>query len=72
MAFMLENLHVCQKAGVLADQVAALTEDFARACQFLADHLNRVPLSIDANIAEGNGRFTRADGQNFFGTGLRE
>ena len=29
--------------------------------------MNRASLSIPANIAEGNGRFTKADRKNFFG-----
>jgi len=67
MAFMFEDLQVYQKAVNLADQVAGLTGKFPRGYFFLADQLNRAALSIAANIAEGNGRFTKADRRNFFG-----
>ncbi|MFO7957991.1 MAG: four helix bundle protein [Candidatus Brocadiia bacterium] len=67
MAFAFEKLNVYQKAVDFADQVASLTEDFPRGYGFLADQLNRASLSIAANIAEGNGRFTKADRKNFFG-----
>lgn len=67
MAFMFEKLEVYQKAVCLADSVAAMTQDFPRGFGFLADQLNRAALSIAANIAEGNGRFTKADRRNFFG-----
>jgi four helix bundle protein len=66
MAFMFENLQVYQKAVDLADQIATLTEDFPRGYYFLVDQLNRASLSIAANLAEGNGRFTKADRKNFF------
>jgi len=33
---------------------------------FLADQVKRISLSIAANIADGNGRFTKADRRNFF------
>ncbi len=66
MAFMFENLQVYQKAVDFADQIAALTEGFPRGYSFLANQLNRAALSIPANIAEGNGRFTKADRKNFF------
>ena len=66
MAFMFENLQVYQKAVDLADRVAALTESFPRGYYFLVDQLNRAALSIATNLAEGNGRFTKADRRNFF------
>lgn len=67
MAFAFEKLLVFQKAVDFADRISALTEAFPRGYGFLADQLNRAALSIAANIAEGNGRFTKADRKNFFG-----
>ncbi len=66
MSFMFEKLDVYQKAIDFADQVFALTEGFPRGYGFLSDQLNRAALSIAANLAEGNGRFTKADRKNFF------
>ena len=67
MAFSFENLLVYQKAVDFADQVCTVTEKYARGYGFLADQLNRAALSISANIAEGNGRFTKPDRKHFFG-----
>jgi four helix bundle protein len=67
MAFAFEKLLVYQKAVAFADAVCSLTKGFPRGYFFLADQLNRAALSIAANIAEGNGRFTKADRKNFFG-----
>ena len=44
-----------------------MTKGFSRGYFFLADQLNRAAVSIAANIAEGNGRFTKPDWKNFFG-----
>src|SRR5271154_3949574 len=66
MAFMFENLQVYQKAVDFADQIASHTESFPRGYYFLTDQLNRAALSIATNLAEGNGRFTKADRKNFF------
>jgi len=63
---MFENLQVYQKAVDFADRTTELAEQFPRGYYFLADQLNRASLSISANIAEGNGRFTKADRRNFF------
>lgn len=67
MAFMFEHLEVYQKSVNFADRLLALTEAFPKGYRFLVDQLNRATLSIAANIAEGNGRFTKADRKNFFG-----
>ena len=66
MTFMFENLQVYQKAVDFADRVASLTEKFPRGYYFLVDQLNRAAVSIATNLAEGNGRFTKADRRNFF------
>jgi len=67
MAFAFEKLVVYQKAINFADCIFKATRDFPRGYYFLVDQLNRASLSIAANIAEGNGRFTKADRRNFFG-----
>lgn len=66
MAFMFEKLDVYQKSVDFADQVAALSQSFPRGFGFLSGQLNRAALSISANIAEGNGRSSKADRRHFF------
>ena len=67
MAFAFEKLIVYQKSVDFADQICSRSESFPRGYGFLADQINRAAVSISANIAEGNGRFTVPDRKNFFG-----
>ncbi|MFB3919755.1 MAG: four helix bundle protein [Candidatus Velamenicoccus archaeovorus] len=66
MAFIFEKLDVYRKAVDFADKICELTKDFAKGNYYLADQLNRTSLSISSNIAEGNGRYHKADRTNFF------
>lgn len=66
MAFTFEKLIVYQKSIDFADRVSQATSKFPRGFYFLSDQLNRAALSIATNIAEGNGRFTKADRRRFF------
>jgi four helix bundle protein len=61
LAFSFEKLIVYQKAVDFAEHVCDKTESFPRGYGFLVDQLSRAALSIAANVAEGNGRFTKAD-----------
>ena len=63
---MVEKLQVYQRALAFADTIITLTQGFPKGFYFLSDQLNRASTSIAANIAEGNGRFTKADRRHFF------
>jgi four helix bundle protein len=66
MAFLFENLEVYKKAIAFADEISDLTEGFTKGNYYLVDELNRAALSVATNIAEGNGRYHKADRKNFF------
>jgi len=66
MPFLFESLKVYQNALNFAHEANTLTESFTRGTFFLSDQLNRASLSVAANIAEGNGRFQKADRIHFF------
>lgn len=67
MAFAFEKLQVYQRSITFADAICTITRDLPRGYFFLGNQLSRAATSIAANIAEGNGRFTKADRRNFFG-----
>jgi four helix bundle protein len=66
MAFMFEKLEVYRKALDFADQVLQATDGFSQGYSFLSNQLNRAAVSVSTNLAEGNGRFTKANRKNFF------
>lgn len=66
MPFMFENLEVYKKTIILADDLGVVTESFPKGNYYLSDQLNRAALSIATNIAEGNGKYHKADRINFF------
>ena len=66
MAFLFEKLDVYKKAVDFAEEICKTTKDFPKGNYYLSDQLNRASLSISANIAEGNGRYHKADRINFF------
>lgn len=68
MAFLFEKLDVYQKAIDFADEIRELTQQFPRGYSFLTNQINRASLSIAANVAEGNGRFTKPDRNTFSGS----
>ncbi|MCJ7646611.1 four helix bundle protein, partial [bacterium] len=66
MPFLFEKLEVYQKAVSFAEEIGNLTEGFSKGNYYVVDQLNRAALSIATNIAEGNGRYHKADRVNFF------
>ena len=67
MPFAFEKLLAYQKAVDFSAAICAESERFERGYGFLVDQLNRAALSIATNIAEGNGRLTKAERRHFFG-----
>lgn len=66
MPFMFENLKVYQRAVDLADRVVTASRRFPRGYYFLVDQMSRASLSVAANLAEGNGRNSKAERKHFF------
>ena len=66
MGFRFENLDVYQKAVAFAINISQITETYPKGSYYLVDQINRAAISISLNIAEGNGRYTQKDRNNFF------
>ncbi len=66
MSFEFENLDVYKKSVAWAATVEALTKTLRRQVSpSLLDQLTRAALSIPLNIAEGNGRWHKAEKRQF-------
>jgi len=62
------DLIAWQKAITLAEFIYLLTNSFPRSEMYgLSAQMRRAAVSISANIAEGNGRLTRGEWQQFLG-----
>jgi four helix bundle protein len=68
MAGNYRDLIAWQKAITLTQFIYKLTESFPKREMFgLASQMRRAAVSIAANIAEGNGRISRGEWQQFLG-----
>jgi four helix bundle protein len=66
MPFLFEKLEVYKKAISIAEEFGRICETFPKGNHYLSDQLNRAALSIATNIAEGNGKYHKADRANYF------
>lgn len=67
MAFPFENLDVYKKALSLIESVETLIGNLKGKISYsLQDQLSRAAMSIALNIAEGNGRWHKAEKRQFF------
>ena len=64
--FDFEKLIVNQKAKLLNSQILKWLKDHPKLDSITRDQLRRASFSIALNIAEGSGRFSKADRRNFY------
>ena len=65
--FSFENIHAWQKAHLFTVMVYQMTKDFPESEQFgLTSQFRRAAISIEANIAEGYKKISKADKLRFF------
>jgi four helix bundle protein len=64
--FDFEKFDVYIKAKLLTKEISELLTGLKNAHPRLVDQLQRAALSIPLNIAEGAGRYSRADKKNFY------
>lgn len=64
--FDFENLEVYKKSKDLNKEVLKFLKDNNRLDSYLRDQIKRASISIVINIAEGSGKFSKADKRNFY------
>jgi len=64
--FDFENLDVYKKAKELNKEVLSFLKENRRIDSYVRDQLKRASVSITINIAEGSGKFSKADKRNFY------
>jgi len=66
--FDFENLDVYKKAKELNKEVLRFLKENKNIDSYLRDQLRRASISTVINIAEGSGKFSKADKKNFYTT----
>lgn len=66
--FDFENLNVYKKTKELNKEVLRFLKDTKSIDSYLRDQLRRASISMVINIAEGSGKFSKADKRNFYTT----
>ena len=64
--FDFENLDVYRKAKELNREILRFLKENKRIDSYIRDQLKRASISIVINIAEGSGKFSKADKRNFY------
>jgi len=64
--FDFENLDVYKKAKELNKEILRFLKENKQIDSYLRDQLRRASISMVINIAEGSGKFSKADKKNFY------
>ena len=64
--FDFENLEVYKKAKELSKETLKFLKENRQIDAYIRDQLKRAVISIVINIAEGSGKFSKADKRNFY------
>jgi four helix bundle protein len=64
--FDFEKLHCYKRSKELKSEILKLVKESKHIDPFLRDQLKRASISTVINIAEGSGKFSKADKRNFY------